>query len=47
MDTFRMIAGFALALFLIYWVFAAFARAEFGLDLPDPGALLPSGWRFR
>jgi len=46
MDTLRLILGLGLALFLIYWLFAAVARSQFGLDLPDPSALLPAGWRF-
>ena len=46
MDTLRLTSGLAFALFLIYWLFETVARAQFGLDLPNPAALLPAGWRF-
>jgi hypothetical protein len=46
-DTLRSVAGLALGLLLLYWLFATVARSEFGLDVPDPGDWFPSGWRYR
>jgi hypothetical protein len=44
-DTFRMMAGAAIGLVMIYWLFVLVARSEFGVHLPDPVDVLPAGWR--